>query len=767
MPLEDGHADVVVCFETIEHLDDQAAFVGELVRILRPEGLLILSTPDRRAFAGLEANPFHVRELDCRELTELLERHFGWVAVGGQRSDAGSTIAFPEAVQSRQAASFFDRAGASTFHGSAELPAPVYLIALATNGPPPDAGPSTLFDSQYLPRIHGRLQELERIAPANREELLATYLREQALAAHVAGVGLRIGQLADEFGRLTDELASFSPEVGTPPAELATAETVSARAVLFLSGCPGDSYRYRCEHQAVGLSLAGGTADSAAVGSIDLDRAYGRYAAFVLHRVAWDEAIERLVTRARADGKPVIFDSDDLVFEPDALPFVAALSGVDELERNAFADNVARCRRTLLEAGAASVSTEALHDAATRAVGSVVTIPNAVSDAMVRGAREARAAQGAGSTAEVVVAYLSGTPTHDRDFLEAADAVLWALETHEHVRFMAAGHLRLDERFDDVAARVERIPFQPWQEVSRLLARVDVNLAPLEPENPFTEAKSCLKYLEAALLGLPTIASPRRDFSRVIRHGENGLLADTPDEWREALGLLIESPERRASIGEQAFDDVHRNRTVRARARAQHVALASLAGRGGDRLLVVNWVVRAPIAATDRSRTVFRLANALAARGHRVRLYVQWPANVEPLADRETAAFARSEFGPIEFELVVGSDAMGPADVSIATSWLTAPTVAAHRGSLFKALFVQEYEPDLYAEDDPVRAEAESAYALPLRHIAHGRGLAERMGERTGVASDWLDAGTEADSAALERILAELAFVRLDAQHPS
>jgi hypothetical protein len=41
------------------------------------------------------------------------------------------------------------------------------------------------------------------------------------------------------------------------------------------------------------------------------------------------------------------------------------------------------------------------------------------------------------------------------------------------------------------------------------------------------------------------------------------------------------------------------------------------------------------------------------------------------------------------------------------------------------------------------------------------------MGERTGVASDWLDAGTEADSAALERILAELAFVRLDAQHPS
>ncbi len=75
LPLPDRSVDVVVNFQVIEHLWDQPQFVGECVRVLRPSGLLLMSTPNRVTFSpgrDTPINPFHTRELNARELTELL-----------------------------------------------------------------------------------------------------------------------------------------------------------------------------------------------------------------------------------------------------------------------------------------------------------------------------------------------------------------------------------------------------------------------------------------------------------------------------------------------------------------------------------------------------------------------------------------------------------------------------------------------------------------------------------------------------------------------
>jgi SAM-dependent methyltransferase len=75
LPLPDASVDVVVNFQVIEHLWDQSQFVGECLRVLRPGGLLLMSTPNRITFSpGLDTplNPFHTRELNAGELTELL-----------------------------------------------------------------------------------------------------------------------------------------------------------------------------------------------------------------------------------------------------------------------------------------------------------------------------------------------------------------------------------------------------------------------------------------------------------------------------------------------------------------------------------------------------------------------------------------------------------------------------------------------------------------------------------------------------------------------
>jgi SAM-dependent methyltransferase len=76
LPLPDSAVDVVVNFQVIEHLWDQPQFVAECLRVLRPSGLLMMSTPNRVTFSpgrDTPINPFHTRELNAAELTELLE----------------------------------------------------------------------------------------------------------------------------------------------------------------------------------------------------------------------------------------------------------------------------------------------------------------------------------------------------------------------------------------------------------------------------------------------------------------------------------------------------------------------------------------------------------------------------------------------------------------------------------------------------------------------------------------------------------------------
>lgn len=75
LPVPDGSVDVVVNLQVIEHLWDQPQFITECLRVLRPGGHLLMSTPNRITFtpgSDTPVNPFHTRELNAAELRELL-----------------------------------------------------------------------------------------------------------------------------------------------------------------------------------------------------------------------------------------------------------------------------------------------------------------------------------------------------------------------------------------------------------------------------------------------------------------------------------------------------------------------------------------------------------------------------------------------------------------------------------------------------------------------------------------------------------------------
>jgi O-antigen biosynthesis protein len=94
LDFSDASFDVVVSFETIEHLLQQAQMVSELRRVLRPDGLLIISSPNRPVYSeeSGEHNEFHVKELDFSEFDELLKTRFPAIQYLGQRMLMGSVI---------------------------------------------------------------------------------------------------------------------------------------------------------------------------------------------------------------------------------------------------------------------------------------------------------------------------------------------------------------------------------------------------------------------------------------------------------------------------------------------------------------------------------------------------------------------------------------------------------------------------------------------------------------------------------------------------
>lgn len=92
LPLADGCVDAVTCFEAIEHVENPRAVVEEIVRVLRPGGLLLVSTPNKAVYADERDynNEFHVHEFYLPDLELLLGEYFAERDLLGQRVVAGS-----------------------------------------------------------------------------------------------------------------------------------------------------------------------------------------------------------------------------------------------------------------------------------------------------------------------------------------------------------------------------------------------------------------------------------------------------------------------------------------------------------------------------------------------------------------------------------------------------------------------------------------------------------------------------------------------------
>jgi len=131
IPADASLFDMAVSFETIEHLAHHDQFLKEIKRVLRKDGMLLISTPNKKTYSDIPgySNPFHVKELYENELESLLNKYFTNVRIFYQQCTFASVIVSDAGT------------AGPLFHGNysevsaAPVFTAVYLVALASDAP--------------------------------------------------------------------------------------------------------------------------------------------------------------------------------------------------------------------------------------------------------------------------------------------------------------------------------------------------------------------------------------------------------------------------------------------------------------------------------------------------------------------------------------------------------------------------------------------------------------------------------------------------------
>lgn len=320
--------------------------------------------------------------------------------------------------------------------------------------------------------------------------------------------------------------------------------------IAFVSGEPsGRGHIYRVENR-IG-ALCGGEAaviraDPEADTPEDLVAASDIIIIFRRGMDAWQE---RLVSQASRRRIPVVFDIDDLIFDPDLVSpqiiHFLAQRGPDII---ANWKEKARLYQYALEAAShAWVPTSSLMRQAGRFNPNAACLRNGLSDHQMR----VSAKRTAGSPSTPIIGYASGTATHDEDFGQVVPALDELMSRHRalqlHIRGpLSDGALAPLMKYD---GRVIRLPLVPYYELSGALGEIDINLAPLKPGNVFCECKSELKFFEAAIMGVPSVMSPTEPLEACAGNGDTGLLARETEDWCLALERLIKDRQGRVEMG--------------------------------------------------------------------------------------------------------------------------------------------------------------------------------------------------------------------------
>lgn len=326
--------------------------------------------------------------------------------------------------------------------------------------------------------------------------------------------------------------------------------------ILLITGGVGDSARYRTAHVAEELRLQGFRVSITVQDNPFLVSYADRFSVFVFHRVLFTDRVRCLMERVKAGRKEMIFETDDLVFDPEYLKHMDYYRVMNPLERQLYEHGVGGEILADPYVEVATTTTHFLAEKLRERGKQAFVVPNKLSQEDLRWAEEIRSGQASSfkfqASRLVRIGYLSGTPSHNKDFATIVEPLRKILDKYSEARLVLAGPLDTGHALEAYRDRIETVPYQPRRDFFKLVATLDINVAPLEIGNPFCESKSELKFFEAGIVGVPTVAAATDTYERAITDGVDGFVAGNTDEWVTKLEQLITDPSLRERMGRAA-----------------------------------------------------------------------------------------------------------------------------------------------------------------------------------------------------------------------
>jgi GT2 family glycosyltransferase/ubiquinone/menaquinone biosynthesis C-methylase UbiE/TolA-binding protein len=207
IPLDDATVDLIVSFETVEHHDQHDRMMQELKRVLRPGGVLLISSPDKLHYTiePGRLNPFHIKELHKGEFQDLISKYFVHITYFAQRVFYGSGI-FASQASPPLSSYLLSKELVKEFSGLSD---PTYWIALASDCLLPSLASSVLEQPIDELEVVGQLKQ----ALSERDRRVADLTSER---------DRRVADLTEQLGQHNGQIITLSHEVSERNNQIAT-----------------------------------------------------------------------------------------------------------------------------------------------------------------------------------------------------------------------------------------------------------------------------------------------------------------------------------------------------------------------------------------------------------------------------------------------------------------------------------------------------------------------------------------------------------------